>query len=50
MGIIGRSVQYDHQTDLIINVGQSETKDFWTSYKTGIIIFYFNISNAFYNM
>ena len=23
MGIIGRSVQYDHQTDLIINIGQS---------------------------
>ena len=23
MGIIGRSVQYDHQIDLIINIGQS---------------------------
>ena len=49
---IGRSVQYDHQIDLIINNGQSviasETEDFLTAYKTGIVIFYVNISNAFY--
>ena len=51
---IGRSVQYDHQIDLIINNGQSviasETEDVLTAYKTGIVIFYVNISNAFYNM
>ena len=33
-----------------VRVIASETKDFLTSYKTGIVIFYFNISNAFYNM
>ena len=27
MDIIGRSVQYDHQTDLIINIGQSYILD-----------------------